>query len=674
MRPLGRFFLVLIISSAAVAKLPAQSHTRVEPVNFDTTCSACTDFYHYANGGWIARTPIPATEPMWSSFSEMTARVDSVLRVIFTEASRDRSAPKGSPIQLIGAYYRSCMDTARANAADLAPLKPLLVPIDSIRAVGDVGRVISRLQGEGVSVVFRFESTHDDKDATRMVAAVSQTGLGLPSRDYYFRADARTLGVRQAYEQFLTELFVHAGDTRAEANDEAARDMRLEERLAAVSLSPAQFRQANTYRRMTRGELEALMPHFDWNHQLRITGAPRFDIVSVGAPTFFRGLDSLLANAPAADWRAYLRAAVLTAAAPALDSGFVNTNFRYRRQLTGASTPLSREQTCVSSIKTRLGELAGHEYVKRAFSPAARQRVIDLVTNLKAVLHDRIASLDWMSESTRREALAKLAAMRVKVGYPDEWQDYSSLTLRDDAFVTNFLAARRWAMRQDLSRIGKPVDRERWTVGPAQVDAFALSSDIIFPAGLLQPPFFDPAADDAVNYGAIGSMIGHEMTHHFDDQGRLYDAAGNLRDWWTPRDAAEYQARAARVVEQFNAYTVVDSAMHVNGRLTLGENIADLGGLKISYLALERLLASKGRPPAIDGFTPEQRFFLGFAQMWRAVVRPEYARTSVNTDPHAPWMWRVNGPLSNMPEFARAWGCKPGDPMVRAADKRAEIW
>ncbi|HEY2854449.1 MAG TPA: M13 family metallopeptidase [Gemmatimonadaceae bacterium] len=671
-----RVYLIVIFLLTAIAKLPAQQPgTRIDPANFDTTCGACTDFYRYANGGWIARTAVPPAQPKWSAFAEVTERVDSTLSTILAEASRDRSARRGSPMQLIGAYYRSCMDTSGANAQGIASLVPLLAPLDSIRRVSDVARAISRLQGLSVGVVFSFDGGQDAKDATRMIAVVSQAGLGMPTRDYYLRTDSRTREVRQAYDEYLRELFVRAGDSPGEARDEAARDMLLEGSLAAVSLSPEQSRDPSaTYHRMSVGELQRMTPHFAWKQQFAMTDAPRITVVDVEEPGFLRGVDSLIADAPLAEWRSYLRAAVLSTLAPTLDSGFVSADFRYHRHLTGASTQLAHEKLCVSSIKGRLGELVGHEYVKRAFTPAAKQRALELVTNLKAALHDRIAALDWMSETTKREALAKLAAIRIKVGYPDVWHDYSSLALHDTSFVANFLAVRQWSLHQELSRVGKRVNRELWSVAPHQVDAFALSTDIVFPAGILQPPIYDPSADDAVNYGAIGSMIGHEMTHHFDDRGRHADAAGNLRDWWTPDDAARYQARAERVVDQFNAYTIVDSATHVNGRLTLSENIADLGGVKISFLALERLLARKGRPQAIDGFTPEQRFFLAYARMWRAVTRPEYARTSVNTDPHSPSMWRVNGPLSNMPEFAAAWGCREGDPMVRPPQQRAAIW
>ena len=670
--PTRRYLLVIVTLTMATKLLGQQP--RINPANLDTTCGPCTDFFRYANGGWIARTTVPASQPMWSAINEITERVDSTLYTIFAAASRDRSAPRGSAMQNIGAYYRSCMDTASANARGLEPIRPLLSLIDSVRG-GNVSRVISQIQARGVGVVFGFGSGVDAKNATRMIAVVSQAGLGLPTRDYYLRRDSRTLEIRVAYETYLHNLFVHAGDSPAEARDEMARDLSLEEALAAASLSPEQSRVPDsTYHRMSFGDLQKLTPHFAWRQHLAITGSPRFDVVNVAEPRFFRGVDSLIAYAPLAAWRSYLRAAVLSTLAPAIDSGFVNADFQYRSHLTGVTQKLPRRELCLSSINGRLGELVGHEYVKRAFSPAAKQRALDLVRSLVTELHDRIEQLDWMSDSTKHAALAKLARLRIKVGYPDVWRDFSSLRLSDTTFVVNLLTVRRWWLHQSLAQIDNPVNRDLWTVAPQQVDAFALSGEIVFPAGILQPPFYDPSADDALNYGGIGSMIGHEMTHHFDDQGRLYDAAGNLRDWWTPADAAQYQSRAEQVVEQFNAYTVIDSTTHVNGRLTLGENIADLGGLKISYLAFEHLLTRKGRPPTIDGLTPEQRFFLAYAQIWRSVARPEYARMRVNTDPHAPWMWRVNGPLSNMPEFAAAWGCKPGDPLVRPPNKRAAIW
>ena len=397
--------------------------------------------------------------------------------------------------------------------------------------------------------------------------------------------------------------------------------------------------------------------------------------IDVAQPQFFRALDSLVATAPVEDWRALLRWRAVHTAAPALSYAFVKENFVFGQLFSGAKEILPRWQRCERSTDTRLGELLGQEYVKRNFPPEAKARAVTMVENLIAEFRQRIQGTAWMSDPTKREALAKLDAFGRKIGYPDQWLDYSKLTIVADDYFTNARAADRWSWRRDWAKVNKPTVRTEWGMTPPTVNAYANSSlnEIVFPAGILQPPFFDPNADDAVNYGAMGAVIGHEMSHLFDDQGRKYDKAGNLRDWWTKEDADRYVAQADRIVKQFDAYTVVDTATHVNGKLTLGENLGDFGGLTVAYYALQHALGNKPRTP-IDGFTPEQRFFLGWAQVWRELMRPEFARFLVSSNPHSPGEWRVNGPLSMMPEFQAAWGCKEGDPMVRKAEGRAKIW
>jgi putative endopeptidase len=404
-------------------------------------------------------------------------------------------------------------------------------------------------------------------------------------------------------------------------------------------------------------------------------GVPITSAVNVSQPEFVKALDAMVSRVPLDDWKAYLRWRVVDGAAPALSSAFVNEDFRMRQVLTGAKELLPRWKRCLQATDRSMGEALGQAYVEKTFTPAAKARALEMVQNLEAVLRDRLTSLDWMSESTRQQAIVKLDAIINKIGYPDKWRDYSALTVARRPFVLNQLAATEFERKRTLAKVGKPVDRSEWGMTPPTVNAYysPTFNEIVFPAGILQPPFFDPNVDDAVNYGAMGAVIGHEMTHGFDDQGRQFDAKGDLRDWWTPADAAEYKKRAQLVVHQFNGYIGVDT-LHVNGQLTLGENIADLGGLKIAYAAMERAMATKGRPPLIDGWTPEQRFFLSWARIWRRNVRPEAARQALITDPHSPSKWRVNGPLSNMPEFTRAFGCQAGDPMVRPDSVRAQIW
>jgi putative endopeptidase len=429
------------------------------------------------------------------------------------------------------------------------------------------------------------------------------------------------------------------------------------------------------YHKMSVAQLQALTPGWQWATYLRDRGARGVDSVNVRQPEFFRALDGMLAGVPLAEWKAYLRWHLARTAAPALSSRFGDESFRMQAVLTGTREQLPRWKRCLASTDAALGEALGQAYVERTFTPEARARALRMVDNLAAALRDRLAGLEWMSDTTRAQALAKLEAFRNKIGYPDRWRDYSALEIRPGSHLDNLVRVSRFASARNLAKIGQPVDRTEWGMTPPTVNAYYSPSmnEIVFPAGILQPPFFDPAADDAVNYGGMGAVIGHEMTHGFDDQGRQFDAAGNLRDWWQPRDAAAYDEQAGRVAAQFSAYTVIDGTVNVNGRLTLGENIADLGGLTIAYHALQKELAGKPRA-MIDGFTPEQRFFMAWAQIWRRNSRPEALRLQVATDSHSPGQWRTNGPLSNMPEFAQAFGCNEGDPMVRPENVRARIW
>jgi putative endopeptidase len=428
---------------------------------------------------------------------------------------------------------------------------------------------------------------------------------------------------------------------------------------------------------MTVAQFDSLTPHIKWEAFLAEQGAPSgLTQIVVAQPAFFKAMDGYLTSISLDDWKTLLRWRLLNASASRLSKAFVEENFAFNKLFTGQKERLPRWQSCERITDGVLGEAIGQEYVARTFSPQAKARAKAIVDNMVSVLHDRIGQLDWMTDSTKRQAIAKLDAFTRKIGYPDKWRDYTALEVRAGDYYGNYRRFVTWSNAREWAKVGKPIDKTEWGMTPPTVNAYynPLWNEIVFPAGILQPPFYDPNADDAVNYGAMGAVIGHEMSHGFDDQGRRFDAKGNLRDWWTKEDADKYNAQAQRVVEQFNAYTVVDSTTHVNGKLTLGENIGDLGGLKIAYLALEKSMADHGRQPDIAGFTPEQRFFLGWAQVWRTLQSDEAAKAQVNTNPHAPAKWRVNGPLSNMPEFAKAWGCKEGDPMVRPAALRATIW
>jgi putative endopeptidase len=476
--------------------------------------------------------------------------------------------------------------------------------------------------------------------------------------------------------QHLVNLYTLAGSAPADAQADAQKVLALETKLAQAQMSRVQMRDPNAiYHKMTLAEFQASTPNIDWAAFFKAQNGPAFTDINVTSPEYFKAVDALLASEPVDAWKAYFRAHALHGAAGSLSSAFVNENFRFGQLFSGAKEMLPRWRRCVNATNGVLGEAVGEEYVKRTFTAQDKARANAIVNNLRAALADRIKGLDWMSEATKQQALAKLTAFTQKIGYPDKWRDYSALQVGDKSLYENGRKATEWARARSWSKLGKPIDKTEWLMNVAEVNAYYRPdfNEIVFPAGILQFPFFNPKADDAVNYGAMGAVIGHEMSHGFDDQGRQFDARGNLRDWWTSEDAAKYKTQAQRVVEQFDAYTVVDSATHVKGQLTLGENIGDLGGLTIAYAAMQKAYAGKPKTK-IDGFTPEQRFFLAWAQVWREQTRPEALRNLVLTNPHAPAEWRVNGPLSNMPEFRAAWGCKDGDTMVRPEDKRARIW
>ncbi|HTR76775.1 MAG TPA: M13 family metallopeptidase, partial [Gemmatimonadaceae bacterium] len=517
----------------------------------------------------------------------------------------------------------------------------------------------------------------DAKNTGATILGARQGGLGLPDRDYYLTDDVERGEVRADYVLHVSKMFQLLGDPPDLADARARRVLATETKFAQASMDNVTRREPNAvYHKMTLADFEAMTPHFDWTQYFTIQRAPRIADVNVAQPVFFKAVDEYLATVSLEDWKDFLRWRLVNAHASLLSSRFAIEDFQFSRFRTGAKAPPPRWLTCVQSTDRSLGDALGEAYVARAFSPAAKARAKAIVDNLVSVLHDQIEQLAWMGPTTKREAIDKLEAVTRKIGYPDHWRDYSALAVAPDQAIENDRRVRAFNAAGDWAKVGKPVDRTGWGMTTPTVNAYYSPSvnEIVFPAGILQPPIFDAGADDAVNYGAMGAIIGHELTHGFDNTGRQYDATGNLRDWWTPADADRFNVEAQRIIQQFSAYTVVDSLTHVNGKLTEGENIADLGGLKIAYLAMERSFKKKGHPAPIDGFTAEQRFFLAWAQVWRSLQRDEAARLMIATNVHAPAIWRVNGPLSNMPEFEAAWGCKDGDRMVRPDSLRVVIW
>ncbi|MDF1503732.1 M13 family metallopeptidase [Roseisolibacter sp. H3M3-2] len=694
--------LALAALALATAPLAAQAPTRprgIDPANLDTTCAACENFFQYANGGWLKKTQIPPAYARWGSFNELQDKNEAVLREIAQAAAAqprpdartagrpDRQAVRTVPavddrnstranVQRIGAFYRSCVDSAALEAAGITPLKPLLARIDGIQTHEQLARELGALEAEAGLAPFGAGPGPDAKNSSALIVNASQGGLGLPDRDLYLKDDARSRQVRDAYLAHIARYAELAGADASTAKADAERVLALETRMARAYMGRVEMRNPNAvYNKMSLADFQKMTPHIDWAAYFKAQGAPAFTEVNVRQPAYFRAVDSLLAAEPVESWRAYLRYHAVDGAAGALSSAFVNEAFRFGALFSGAREQQPREKRCTGSTNGALGEAVGQEYVRRTFTEQDKRRALAMVENLRGALRARIDAAAWMSDSTKREALAKLAAFTPKIGYPDRWRDYSALDVRDGPYLLNLKRVQDFNRARNWAKLGKPIDKTEWAMTPPTVNAYYNPSwnEIVFPAGILQAPFYDPQADDAVNYGAMGAVIGHEMSHGFDDQGRQYDSKGNLRDWWTPADAAKYRAEAQKVVEQFDAYTVVDSVTKVNGQLTLGENIADLGGLTIAYHAMQKALEGKPRR-TIDGFTPEQRFFLGWAQAWRQLQRDEAARSQVQTDPHAPGIWRVNGPLGNMPEFKAAFGCKEGDKMVRPAAQRAQIW
>jgi putative endopeptidase len=670
--------LTCLLSTMATGQTsPAPGHG-IQPAHIDTSAKACEDFFQYANGTWMKTNTIPAEYPSWGAFYEIYERNLVVLKGILEDAAKNATAPKGSTVQKVGDFYAAGMDEAAIEKAGVTPLASRFERIAALKVPGDLASELGRLHAEGLGAGFRSAVDIDDKNSTAYIFQLFQGGLGLPDRDYYTKDDQQSKDLRDTYAQHVGKVLQLLGATPEAAAKHAATVMAIETRLARASMTMVDQRDPNAvYHKMTRAQLATQAPGFDWEAYFLAAGLPASEqSVLVRQPLFFRELGAMAKDVPMADWQTYLRWHLIHDTAPFLSSPFVAENFAfYGKVLNGTPEQQARWKRVLNNTDAALGEALGQLYVEKAFNPDAKRKALDLVNNLRAALGEKIRTLAWMTEPTKLKALGKLDAFTVKIGYPDTWRDYSSLVVTRDSYVTNVIAANTFESRRALGKLGKPIDRREWGMSPPTVNAYynPTMNEIVFPAGILQPPMFDPLADDAVNYGAIGMVIGHEMTHGFDDQGCQYDAEGNLKNWWTEADTKAYESRQDLVIKQYDAYRPLPD-LPINGKLTLGENIGDLGGLKIAFAAFQKSMAGRPRPGSIDGFTPEQRFFLGYAQAWRDLSRPEYLRLLVNTDPHSPARYRVLGPLSNLPEFAAAFGCAEGTPMVRAAADRPTIW
>ncbi|MBJ6108160.1 M13 family metallopeptidase [Hymenobacter sp. BT523] len=674
---LGLGSLMATSASAQTAKpAAAQKGVGVNIANIDPSVKPCEDFFHYASGNWLKNNPIPAAESRWGSFNELADHNNATLRAILNDAAKNAAkAPKGSNAQKVGDYYASAMDSAAIEAAGLKYLQPHLNRIAAVKDLGEMQRLLADPKAHVGSVWYSSGVGQDQKISTQYAVQMYQGGLSLPDRDYYLKDDPRSKSIRTAYETYLVNTFKMLGDNEATAKTNAAAVQRIETRLAKASKSRVDLRDpyAN-YNKMTLAQADGAFPNLALPLTLKESGLGAAKEVIVGQPEFLKEVSNMLKDEPIADQKQYLRFHLVSSVVPALPKAFGDEYFKFSQTLSGAKKQQPRWKRMLGATDGALGEAFGQLYVDKAFSPAAKARAKQMIENLRVAYAERIKATDWMSEATKKEALKKLNAFVVKIGYPDKWKDYSSLTITRESYLKNMLAAREWANEDQIKHFGKPIDRNEWEMTPPTVNAYynPPMNEIVFPAGILQPPFYDPKADDAVNYGGIGAVIGHEMTHGFDDQGRQYDAEGNLKDWWTKEDADKFNAKAAVVGKQYDAFTPLDS-VHVNGKLTMGENLADLGGLTIAYQAFMKTPQAKAGK-LIDGFTPEQRFFLAYAQIWRTNARPEFLRQQVQVDPHSPAQFRTNGPLMNMPEFYKAFGCQDGNKMMRAQADRSKIW
>jgi putative endopeptidase len=669
-----RATLGLCLGFAALA-LSAQPRPGVDPANLDTSVKPCEDFYAFANGGWLKSHTIPSDKSRFGAFEEVNERNRAILQKILTETSAKTTWPKGSIQQKVGDFYASGMDEATIDKRGLAPMKPVFATIESLKDGRQLPALLAKLHAQGLPGGFGFFVRQDAKASTRYLGYLGQGGTGLPDRDYYLKDDARSRDIRTHYEKHVARMFELAGDAPALAAVRAKVVLDLETRMARAQWTRVELRNPQkTYNKRSLDQVAAEAPGFDWKGYFHARGL-KVGELNLTQPSFFQAFGKLAADVSAPQWRTYLRWHALNACANLLPKPFGEESFAFHgKVLNGTPEREPRAKRIEAVADGTLGEALGQLYVKVAFPPEAKAKVLEMVENLRTALRERITNLDWMGAETKQQALKKLNAFGVKIGYPDKWKTYAFEVRRDDYFG-NVRRAAAFRIKENMAKLGQPIDRTEWGMTPPTVNAYysPTMNEIVFPAGILQPPFFDPKADDAVNYGSLGFVIGHEMTHGFDDSGSQFDAEGNLQNWWTDADKQAYQSRTDLVVRQYDAYEPLKGE-RVNGKLTLGENIADIGGLKIAFAAYQNSLKGKAAPAPIDGFTGPQRFFLGAATVWRNHIREAALSLRLKTDPHSPGRERVNGPLSNLPEFYEAFGCGDGQPMKRDAKVRPAIW
>ena len=663
---------VLSVLPAVSQQASSEKHQPALDVHsMDRSVDPCTDFFAYSCGGWVKNNPIPPDQAAWDTYSKMQDENTARLRGILEAASK-ADPGRNAATQKIGDYYASCTDEQAIEAKGAEPLRPMLDRISKLGSKQELADVASSMPT--ANVLFRLESIQDFRDASQVVANADQGGLGLPDRDYYTKEDAKSQELRKQYVEHVQKMFQLLGDAPDVAAKEAQTVMRIETALAKGSQTRVERRDPkNLDHKMASGEFEKITPEFGWPAYFSKLGLPRLESLNVTSPAFFKTLNEELNNESLDDWKAYLRWHLVHANAPQLSSAFLNENFAfYGKTLRGEQQLKPRWKRCTEDIDEYLGEALGQAYVEKYFGPQAKQEAVKIVKQIQGAMEQDIKSLPWMSAATKEQALTKLHGMADKIGYPDKWRDYSKLEIVRGDNLGNFQRAKQFEFNRQLAKIGKPVDRGEWDMSPPTVNAYynPQMNDINFPAGVLQPPAFDLDSDAAPNYGDTGGTVGHELTHGFDDEGRQFDAQGNLRDWWTPEDGKEFEKRAACISNQYSNYTIIDD-IKINGKLTLGEDVADLGGLLLAYMAWKQDTKDQKLEP-IEGLTPEQRFFVGYGQSWCGQVRDESKRMRATIDPHSPEKYRTNGVVSNMPEFQEAFHCKAGSPMVN--QNRCRVW
>jgi putative endopeptidase len=677
MKRLGTLILsagIVTLTNTAMAQTTSKNFKFINPANMDMQEKPGDNFFLYANGSWIKNNPVPSSKTRWGSFDELRQTSLDRLKLLCEEAAKNAS--KNDLYQRVGDLYAAAMDSASIEKAGYAPIKSELERLNGLSTQEQVLNEIATLRTKGVGgLLYGFSVGQDDKNVNEYIPELRQGGTSLPDRDYYLKDDARSRNIRSEYVKYITDMFELVGDDEATARQKAQYILDLETALAKAQLSRVEMRDPiKTYNKFSVDDFSKLTPGLDWKKLFASMNVSSADSMLCNNPTFFKTINSLLTAVPVNVWKAYLQWAVIKNSAAYLSSDFVNRQFQFSQVLTGQKQITPRWQRMSALVDRNLGELLGQLYVQQYFNDAAKQRMLALVKNVQQTFADRINRLDWMSDSTKQQAIIKLTAIVNKIGFPDKWETYPGIVINRNDLIGSLRSIDEWSYNDNVGRMGKPVDKTKWGMTPPTINAYynPSNNEIAFPAGILQFPFFDEKADDAVNYGGIAAVIGHELTHGFDDQGRQYAADGNLKDWWTADDAKKFTARADKVVAQYNAFTVNDS-LHVNGKLTLGENLADLGGLNIAYEAFKKTEEGKSNKK-IDGFTPDQRFFLSWAQVWRLNILPDFAAQLILTDPHSPGMYRCNGPVSNIDAWYAAFDVKPGDKMYKPENERIKVW